>query len=126
MNTDPLRVAIVESLPEVHVAVAGLLENAPDLCVVGHARSLDELTTADPSNLDVLVADLRTCIASPAALVWLRERYPGLRLIVTTMNDGREYQEAIARLSPDAWLAKPDLGGQLISLLRAVRRLAGT
>lgn len=120
MNTHRLRVAIVEPSPEVHVAVAGLLENAPDLCVAGHARSLDELTTADPSDLDVLVADLRTCIASPATLMQLRERYPAVRLIVTTMNDGREYEEAIVRLAPEAWLAKEDLGSRLIGVLRTM------
>ncbi|MGH2405440.1 MAG: hypothetical protein ACRDGN_13420 [bacterium] len=121
MTAEPLRVAIVETSPEVHLAVAGLLENTGDLCIVRHARSLDELVAADPADLDVLVADVRTCIASPAALKRLRERYPGLHLIVTTTNGGREYEEAIARLSPEAWLAKPDLGERLVSMLRAVR-----
>jgi len=121
MTAEPMRVAIVETSPKMHMAVAGLLENADDLCVVGYARSLDELVAADPSDLDVLVADLRACIASPAALEWLREHYPGLHLIVTTMNGGREYEEAIARFSPAAWLVKSDLGHRLISVLRAVR-----
>ncbi|MGQ0550052.1 MAG: hypothetical protein ACT4PY_10350 [Armatimonadota bacterium] len=121
MTAEPLRVAIVESLPEVHLAVAGLLEHEADMCVVGHARSLAELVAADPLALDVLVADLRTCIGSPAALERLRERYPGLRLIVTMMNGGREYEKAIARLSPDAWLPKSDLGGRLTSTLRSLR-----
>lgn len=121
MTAETLRVAIVEALPEVHLAVAGLLENAGDLCIVGHARSLDELVTADPAGLDVLVADLRMCIASPAALEQLRKRCPGLRLIVTTTNDGREYEEAVARLSPEAWVTKQDLGSRLVSMLRAMR-----
>lgn len=102
MTAEPPCVAIVENSPEVHLAIAGLLENAADLCIVVHARSLVELAAADPSHLDVLVADLRTCMGSSTLLERLRERYPGLRLIVTTMNGGREYEEAIGRLSPDA------------------------
>lgn len=121
MTAERLRVAIVENSPEVHLAIMGLLESAADLCIVVHAGSLVELAAADRPHFDVLIADLRICMGSATSLKRLRERYPALRLIVTTMNGGREYQEAIGRLSPDAWLPKPDLGRLLISTLRSLR-----
>lgn len=120
MTVEPLRVAIVEYSPDVHLALAGLLENTADVRIVRHARSLVELAGTDPSGVDVLIADLRMCINSPAGLKRLRNSYPGLRLIVTTMDGGRQYEEAIARLSPDAWLPKADLGRRLVDTLRGL------
>ena len=85
---EPMRVAIVETSPAMHLAIAAVLEGAVDVRIVEHARSLPELWTAGPEILDVLVADLRACHGSRAALGQLRERYPGLRLVVTTETAG--------------------------------------
>ncbi len=115
---EPMRVAIIETSPEMHLAIAALLEGAVDLRIVGHARSLPELWTASPEDVDVLVADLRACRGSGAALERLRNLYPGLRLVVTTENGGPDYEDAIARLAADGWVQKSRLAGHLVSTLR--------
>ncbi len=118
--TEPLRVAIVEASPEMHLAIAAVLEGATDLRIVEHARSLLELWAAGPKDIDVVVADLRTCIGSGSALGRLRARYPGLRLVITTENGGPDYEDAVARLAADGCVQKTRLAGHLLSTLRHV------
>ncbi len=117
-----MRVAIVETSPEMHLAIAALLEGAADLRIVEHARSLPALSTAGPQVIDVLVADLRAVNSSPLALGRLRERHPGLRLVVTTENGGPDYQNAVARLAADGWVQKSRLAGLLVRTLRRLPR----
>ena len=115
---DPLLVAIVEPHPEMHTAIASVLGGAADVRIVEHARSLPELWSAEPDAVDVLVADLRACVGQPAALARLRERYPGLRLLVTTTDHGTEYRDAVERLAADGLVSKTELADVLLSALR--------
>jgi DNA-binding NarL/FixJ family response regulator len=119
---DPLRIVVVETWPEMHAAIAAVLEGAPDLQIVKHARSLRELSAAAPEAIDVVVADLVACVGSAPALAQLRQRYPGMRLVVSTVQDGPEYREAIARVAADAWVHKPHLADHLVDALRRLPR----
>jgi DNA-binding NarL/FixJ family response regulator len=115
---EPLLVAIVEPSPEMHLAIASVLGGTADLRIVEHVRSLPELWSAKPDAIDVVVADLRACVAQPLALAQLRGQYPGLRLVVTTANHGTEYEDAVERLAADGWVEKTELADMLVTTLQ--------
>lgn len=118
----PLLVAIVDASAEMHVAIATVLGGEADLRIVEHARSLPELLAARCDAIDVVVADLRACVGHPLALAELRRQYPGLRLIITSANDGAEYRDAIDRLAADGWVKTTELAGELVNALRRLPR----
>jgi len=118
----PLLVAIVDASAEMHVAIATVVGGQADLRIVEHARSLPELWGTKPDAIDVVVADLRACVGHPLALGELRRQYPGLRVIITSANDGAEYKEAIERLAADGWVKTTELADTLVSALRRLPR----
>jgi len=114
-----MRVAILESSPDVRVAIASLLRDAPDVEVVRHARTLAEFVDARRDSVDVLVADLHGLGGdSRAAMGDLRERFPRIRVVVTSTGEEREYGDAVADLLADAWVPKTRLAGELLPVLR--------
>ncbi|MBI3997720.1 MAG: hypothetical protein HY355_01715 [Armatimonadetes bacterium] len=118
----PLRIAVVDPSPEIHTAIASLMDDVPDMIIVRHARSLPELVQL-LGECDILVADLRACLgADRAVLREIRTRCPHLRLIVTVFDEGREYEEAITGLTADAWVPKAKLAAELLAALRRLVR----
>lgn len=115
---EPLRVVIVDAFPEMHLAIASVLGGTADLRIVEHVRSLSELWSVKPAAIDVVVADLRVCVAQPLTLAQLRGQYPGLRLVVTTANHGTEYQDAVECLAVDGFVQKTELADVLVTTLR--------
>lgn len=59
----------------------------------------------------------RACAGQPATLARLRERYPGVQLVVTTINHESQYREAIERLVADELVRKTDLADVLVRTL---------
>jgi DNA-binding NarL/FixJ family response regulator len=115
----PIRIAILEGSPDVHVAMASLLAAEPDVQVVQHARTVAECTSLDDAAVDVLIVDLRVLGASDGRwLRALRQRYPRIRVVLTSSEDDEEYRIAAARLPADAWVSKTRLAGELLTVLR--------
>jgi DNA-binding NarL/FixJ family response regulator len=113
---DRVHVAIVDRSAAVRAAIEG------DLELVGEAGSLSQLAAASDRPVDIVVADLRTCVgAERGSLDALRRRHPHLRLLVTTPDEEREYRTAAATVAADSWLPKTHLAGELV---RALRRMA--
>lgn len=114
-----IRVAIVEPSPDIHVAVAALLADEPDVDVVRHARTLAEFADLYNGGVDVLIADLRGLMGpDDDALQEFRQRCPHGRVVVTTSGDERAYADAVAKLHADAWVPKTRLASELLGVLR--------
>jgi DNA-binding NarL/FixJ family response regulator len=115
----PIRIAILEGSPDVHVAMASLLAAEPDVQVVQHARTIAECAALDDAAVDVLVADLR--VLSPSDGRWLRglrRRCPRIRVVLASSEDDEEYRRAAVRLPADAWVSKTRLAAELLPVLR--------
>lgn len=118
---DRVRVAIVDRSAEVRAAIAALLRDESDLELVGEAGSLSQLAAASDRPVDVVVADLRTCVGTEREpLDALRRRHPHVRLLVTTPDEEREYRTAAAAVAADSWLPKTHLAGELVPTLRRI------
>ncbi len=116
-----IRIAIVDTSPEIHAAIASLLDGETGIEIVRQARSLAELANLTDGSINVIVAEFRTCIREEhAALEALRERCPKARLIITTSNEGREYEDAARRLAADGWVPKTRLAHDLLMTLRRI------
>lgn len=116
-----IRIAVVDTSPEIHAAIASLMEGESGVEIVRRACSLGEFADLTDRSVNVVVAELRTCIGEDrGALEALRERCPKVRLIITTSNEGREYEDAARRLDADGWVPKTRLAHDLLMTLRRI------
>jgi DNA-binding NarL/FixJ family response regulator len=102
------RVAVVEPSEVVREAIRSLLRGRAE--VVSASGSLEGLLNLD-GEVDVVVADLAACSGPWRATVdRVRQRWPQARLIVTTLEEDREYEDAAAAVCADGWIPKHRLG----------------
>jgi DNA-binding NarL/FixJ family response regulator len=89
----PLRVAIADDHRLMLDGIKRALETAPDIRVVGEARSGDEMLTIVPKvNPDVVILDLRMPHGDGlTTLGKLRKDYPDLKVIVLSMFEDSEH-----------------------------------
>lgn len=116
---EKLRVAIVDPSHEVRDAIALLIDGQAE--IVARVASLRELSSLEHAPLDVVIADFGACSGTRRAdLAGLRRRFPHLRLILTTAEDEREYEDAAASLNADGWVPKRRLGRDLPGVLSRI------
>jgi DNA-binding NarL/FixJ family response regulator len=103
-----------------------LIENQPELTVVGAARDgLDAIELADELLPDAVVIDLHMpLVDGVTAVARLRKDHPHLCLIALTGDPDKELHQAVTDAGADAVVLKGDLVGTLVERLSAVR--AGT
>jgi DNA-binding NarL/FixJ family response regulator len=101
------------------------LTQAADLEVVGAAASVDEaLSKAQELQPQVVLVDLNMPHASGLTLIpMLRERMPGLKIIVLTMWESDFYRQAALAAGADDFVPKSQIA---TNLLPALRRLRGS
>jgi DNA-binding NarL/FixJ family response regulator len=116
-----LRIAVVDPSPEIRAAVAALVESTDGVAMTRQADSLAELLDPRSGEIDVLVAEIRSCLDLDHALLEaLRVERPQLHLIVTSISDDPEYAAAAATLAADAWLPKARLAVDLPAALKQI------
>jgi two-component system invasion response regulator UvrY len=101
------------------------LTQAADLEVVGAAASVEEaLSKAQELQPQVVLVDLNMPHASGLTLIpMLRERLPGLKIIVLTMWESDFYRQAALAAGADDFVPKSQIA---TNLLPALRRLRGS
>lgn len=111
-----IRLAIVDPSEIVRAAIRTLVRDCAQ--VVATTESLEGLLRVD-DEVDVVVADLSACTGPwREALARVRQRWPSARLILTTVEEDREYEDAALSLRADGWIPKHQLGRRLPEEIR--------
>lgn len=119
-TANPTRILIVDDHPLLRTGVAQLVEDEPDLELVGEAGSGEQgLTLADTMRPDLLLLDLNMRgMSGVETLKALRAApYPG-RVVVLTVSDSDEDLIAALRAGADGYLLKDMEPDALVDALR--------
>lgn len=119
------RVFLIEDHPVFRKGLVDLLDEVDDLCVCGEAgdaasgsRIIDEVSP------DLVLMDLSLPHGNALPLVRdLRNRRPGIRILVVSMHEERLYAERALRAGADGYITKAEAVDRLIEAIREV--LAG-
>ena len=117
----PIRVAILDDHPVVRAGTAAIVEDAPDMALVGTAATLNEARPLlDRSAVDVLLLDLR--LGQEFGLTVFEEFGVALpAIVVATSYDYPQYVDAALRLGAVGYVLKT---APIDELLTAIRRAA--
>ena len=122
--SEPARILIVDDHAIVRHGIALLLSKHPEFKVCGEAGTLDEArAAADRLKPDLALVDITLKDRSGLDLVreW-RERMPGLRAVVLSMHDEREYAERALRAGARGYVMKENADEVMIEALNTVQR----
>ncbi len=124
--TEPIRVLIADDQPLLRASFATLVASAPDLCVVGEARTGAEvLTLARESRADVVLMDIRMPELdglSATRLITADEDLAGVRVLILTTFEIDEYVFEALRNGASGFLGKSAEPGELLDAIRIVHR----
>ncbi|HEX8032637.1 MAG TPA: response regulator transcription factor [Ktedonobacterales bacterium] len=121
-STRPIRILLVDDHAVMRDGTRRILEDEPDIVVVGEAGDGQEaLDVVEECAPDIVVLDLgmpkldgfKTCQA-------LREQWPAVRILVLTGYDGDGYVRTLHRLGAEGYLRKSASKRELIGALRAI------
>jgi DNA-binding NarL/FixJ family response regulator len=113
----PIRILLADDVPTVSRVIRKILELDPDVTVVGEVSDLPSLHfVASEVNPDIIVIDLHLGPDVTASVERLKKSSPKVRVLIIS---------AFAKGTPglveaDGFLAKFDLGQQLLPLVKAL------
>ena len=122
LNT--IRVLVVDDHPVVRQGLVGMLEEAPDILVVGQAGNGQEaLAVFRQKQPDVTLMDLRMPqMDGVAAITAICTEFPAARIIVLTTYEGDEDIYQGLRAGAKGYLLKDAEPEELLAAIRAVHK----
>jgi two-component system, NarL family, response regulator DevR len=122
MKNEPLRILLVDDHAVVRVGLRNLIEDEPDLCVVGEATLCKEaLELAAETEPQVIVLDLRLPDGSGVETIdALKRAAPGARVLVLTSFADDTLLLAALKAGADGYLLKDIAEADLIGSIREV------
>ncbi|MEM6253535.1 MAG: response regulator transcription factor [Cyanobacteria bacterium P01_D01_bin.156] len=122
-----IRVLLVDDQPIIRQGLANLLENQPDLQVVGDAangqQAIDQVATlyGTPNQPNVILMDVRMPVVDGvAATKQICADFPEVNILVLTTFDDTEYVQQAMRWGAKGYLLKQTPIQELVSAIRAV------
>lgn len=116
-----MRVLLADDQPEVRSALRLLLEQEPELSIVGEAAETEDLLArAGSGQLDLVLLDWE--LPGPREgdlLVRLRAIYPGVRVVA--LSGRPESRRAALSAGADAFVSKGDPPERLLAAVQACR-----
>ncbi len=118
----PIRLLLVDDHAVMRAGTRRILEDEPDLRVVGEAGDGDEaLRLADEVAADVMLLDVSMpTLDGVSACRQLRVQHPELRICVLTGYESDTFVRALDRLGVDGYLLKSAGPDELVSTIRGV------
>lgn len=123
-STAPIRVLLADDHALVRAGMRSLLGSMPQVQVVAEAASGEEaLQLAERERPDVVLMDIAMKgMTGLEAAARLRERSPGVRVVILSMHAGEEYVLQALRAGAVGYLLKDAATGELELALRSVMR----
>ncbi len=117
-----IRVLLADDHTLVRTGIRRILEGNPGMEVVAEAADGPAaLAIATEVDADVLVLDLKMPGSDGVEVLRaVKEARPGLKVIILTMHDGREYVARAVRGGADAYLLKDSAVQDLVAAVEAV------
>ncbi len=122
-----IRVLLVDDQTIIRQGLANLLENQPDLRVVGDAangqQAIDQVSTlyGTPNQPDVILMDIRMPVVDGvAATKQICADFPEVQILVLTTFDDTEYVQQAMRWGARGYLLKQTPIQELVLAIRAV------
>lgn len=120
----PIRIIVVEDYPVVREGLVQWLNHEPSIKVTGESGTLTEareLVDRDPP--DVLLMDLMVNGADGIGFIReMRERQPGVRILVLSMHDEAVYSERVVRAGASGFVMKQQSTRDLLTAILTVHR----
>jgi DNA-binding NarL/FixJ family response regulator len=118
------RVLLVDDHPVIRQGLANLIDDEPDLSVVGGAESADEaMRLVRQLRPDVIIVDIVLGDESGLGLIkQLHENYPELPVLALSMYDESLYAERALRAGAKGYVMKKEA---MDKVMTAVRRVVG-
>jgi two-component system, NarL family, nitrate/nitrite response regulator NarL len=120
----PIRVLLVDDQPLFRRAIATLIDEQPDMVVVGEAENgLDGVEQARQCVPDLVVMDVEMPVMDGVeAMRMIREQLPRTKVIMLTVSDSEDFLFDAIRSGAHGYLLKDLRPEQLYDMLRAVMR----
>ncbi|MCL4562036.1 MAG: response regulator transcription factor [Chloroflexi bacterium] len=117
-----IRVLLVDDNHEFLEATARFLSTDPSIEIVGHALSGKDVLTQVPSlKPDLVLMDLAMPDMNGLEATRQVKTYPQApRVIILTFHDNDEYRSAASAVQVDGFIAKSDLGVELLPMIHSL------
>ena len=120
----PCRIVLADDHVLVRQGIRKLIEESPDLQVVGEASDGSELfellrnVKADLAILDITMPN----ISGIEATQRVKAIYPGLKVLILTMHKGRELLEHAIAAGANGYLLKEDAPRELLNAIKTIQQ----
>ena len=120
---NPIRILLAEDHKIVREGTRQLLEQAPDLTVIGEAADGEEaVRLATELRPDVVVMDMRLPgLSGIEATQAIRDRHPGMPILILSAYDDDRYVFPLLEAGASGYLLKTTGGAELIRAIRTVQ-----
>jgi DNA-binding NarL/FixJ family response regulator len=121
---DKIQVLLADDHDVVRKGIRQFLEEAGDIEVVAEAKNgAEAIDLVDAHRPDVAVLDIRMPdVTGVQATRVIKQRFPGVRILVLTAYDDDPYIFALLRAGVDGYALKTSSGDELVRLVRTVYR----
>lgn len=122
MNLPTTNVVIADDHPRVRAGIRNLLENAPDIVVVGEAENgIEAISLVEKLSPDVLVVDMEMPhLNGNEVAARLREKGSQVRILALSAHDDRHYIMGMFKSGAAGYLTKDDVPEVLVKAIRGI------
>jgi DNA-binding NarL/FixJ family response regulator len=124
VRTTKARVLLVDDHPIVRQGLGQLINEEPDLSIVGEAEDFQQaLAAVDTANPDVAIVDISLKDRSGIELIKeFRAKRPDLPILVLSMHDESLHAERVLRAGAKGYIMKQEATEQVMNAIRRVLR----
>ena len=124
VKQETIRALVVDDSLVALRAICAMLRSRGTISVVGTARNgRDAVSKAGLLRPDLILMDMEMPgVKGLEATSWLRKRFPAIRIIVVTVHDSPEVQEACEAADADGFVSKSRIHAELFSEIDRVFR----
>ena len=124
VDPGPIRIVVVDDHPLVRAGIAALLDDEPDMVLLGEAANgLEAVEQFRARRPDVMLMDLQMPqMTGLEAMAAIRAEFPEARIIVLTTYTGDVHVVRALQAGASGYLLKSTLGEELLAAIRTVHR----